>query len=666
MRKAWMAALALIALLLGRTEAQQPTAADFFRAPQVTSAKLSPDGRYVAAVRKLEQTGRHSLVLIALEGERKARVLAAYSDIDVLEPHWAGNEQIVFTLWDRQASLFHQRGHGLYAVDRDGQGDARILIRRSFEAVAEVRVSSTEVRTRPRDHSLDPTHAFHSVLRDGSAQVLVAKRNFSGSGELIGTELLRVDARSGRVEAATRDAPGRVAGWLTDALGRPRVAEVMAGASRELHWRPTADAPWTLLREAPRYVSDGGLEPLALGADNRLYARLQPSGSDTAVLATLDAGQPGAAARTLLGVEGFDFQGELVRDSKDQVLGVHFRSDAWSTHWFDKDLRAHQAAIDKQLSATVNLIDCGACEQPRRLLVQAYSDRQPAVYFIYDTASGKLEPVAGTRPWVQPAQMAARSFERIKARDGLSMPLHVTRPSAKGALPTIVLVHGGPWIRGGDWAWEAESQFLASRGYLVLEPEFRGSTGYGQRLFSAGFRQWGQAMQDDLIDALDWAVKQGLADPKRVCIAGASYGGYAALMGLVRHPDRFRCAVEWASVTDIGLMHSSDWSDLPGDWKRHGLTELVGDPKTDAEMLEANSPLKQAARITRPVLMAHGRQDRRVPFEHGEALHAALRRHGAEVEYLRYPEEGHGFALDKNEIDFWTRVEAFLVRQLKP
>jgi len=298
------------------------------------------------------------------------------------------------------------------------------------------------------------------------------------------------------------------------------------------------------------------------------------------------------------------------------------------------------------------------------VLVRAASDRQSAVYWLYDTRVDRLERVAAERPWIDPKAMAERSFVRIQARDGLEIPTYLTQPRGKGPWPTVVLVHGGPWVRGGDWEWDAEAQFLASRGYLVIEPESRGSLGFGARHFRAGFRQWGLAMQDDVADATLWAVQRGLADRSRTCIAGASYGGYAALMGLVRHPELYRCAVNWVGVTDIDLMYTIAWSDLSDDWKRHGMPVLVGDREKDAAQLAATSPLKQAERITQPLLMAYGSNDRRVPVDHGMRFRDAVSAHNKQVEWVVYPEEGHGFLLVKNKVDFWSRVEKFLARQI--
>jgi dipeptidyl aminopeptidase/acylaminoacyl peptidase len=273
-------------------------------------------------------------------------------------------------------------------------------------------------------------------------------------------------------------------------------------------------------------------------------------------------------------------------------------------------------------------------------------------------------------PAIDPGQMASVDFRRIQARDGRDLPVWLTLPAGHKPgtpAPAIVLVHGGPWVRGGTWAWEPMAQFLASRGFLVISPEFRGSRGYGQAHFHAGRKQWGRAMQDDVADALLWARKQGLAND-RACIAGASYGGYATLMGLVRHPELYRCGIAWVAVTDpFLLLQGSIWvnDDISGAGRRYTLPELVGDPKADVDMLTAVSPLAQAERIQAPLLLAFGESDLRVPLAHGQRLRAALRKAGREPEWVSYANEGHSWRLPQTHVDFARRVEDFLARHLR-
>jgi dipeptidyl aminopeptidase/acylaminoacyl peptidase len=268
-------------------------------------------------------------------------------------------------------------------------------------------------------------------------------------------------------------------------------------------------------------------------------------------------------------------------------------------------------------------------------------------------------------PGMNPLQMAATRFVRFKARDGREIPAYLTLPKGAGKnLPMVVLVHGGPWARGGHLEWNRTVQFLASRGYAVLQPEFRGSLGFGRAHFEAGWKQWGQAMQDDVADGARWAIAQGVADPKRICIAGASYGGYATLMGLIKNPELFRCGVDWVGVTDINLLYDLRFTNTSQEAKTYGLPVLIGDQVKDAAMLKANSPLENAAKITQPLLLAYGGQDRTVPIEHGRKFYAAVKQTNPHVEWIEYPDEGHGWRYERTSLDFWSRVEKFLAQNL--
>jgi dipeptidyl aminopeptidase/acylaminoacyl peptidase len=215
-----------------------------------------------------------------------------------------------------------------------------------------------------------------------------------------------------------------------------------------------------------------------------------------------------------------------------------------------------------------------------------------------------------------------------------------------------------------QWRWHPEVQFLASRGYVVLQPEFRGSLGFGQDHFRAGWRQWGQAMQSDLADAARWAVAQSIADPQRIGLLGASYGGYATLMGLAQEPQLFRAGIAWVAVSDLDMMYGLRWSDFTQETRALDLPRLMGDRVADAAMLRANSPVHLAGRITNPLLLAHGAWDVRVPLDHAEVMRKALAPHNRQLEWVVYDNEGHGWQRPDNLADFWQRVERFLARHL--
>jgi dipeptidyl aminopeptidase/acylaminoacyl peptidase len=248
---------------------------------------------------------------------------------------------------------------------------------------------------------------------------------------------------------------------------------------------------------------------------------------------------------------------------------------------------------------------------------------------------------------------------------------HGTHPagSPPGPLPAVVYVHGGPWARTNlEWSELSVPQFLASRGYVVIEPDFRGSTGYGVKHWRAGRGQWGLAMQDDLSDVLHWAIEKSLVDKGRVCIMGASYGGYAALMGPVRDPTAYRCVISWVAVTDLPqrLRDVAQTHVLFDGLSTRFLRREIGDPEKDAEKLQRTSPVFRAADIKVPVLAAWGKDDQRVPVEHGRCFRDAAAKAGVELEYVEYADEGHSWLRPATWIDFMGRAEKLLARTLGP
>jgi dipeptidyl aminopeptidase/acylaminoacyl peptidase len=351
-----------------------------------------------------------------------------------------------------------------------------------------------------------------------------------------------------------------------------------------------------------------------------------------------------------------------------RLVGMHFLADRPMSYWFDERMASIQQGVDAALPVgRSNRIYCGNCLSSRFFVVLSSSDRQPGEYYLYDRERSALQMIGAARPWIDEATQGRRTFHRLDARDGLKIPVVVTHPAgvlADTPVPTVVIVHGGPFVRGGDLGWKRSAQFLASRGYRVLEPEFRGSEGYGDRHFRAGWKEWGHAMLDDLADTVRWAARQKLTDASRVCVMGASYGGYAALMSTVAHPGVYRCAASYAGVVDPAMMYSVTWSDLPQDSLKYAFPIVMGDPEKDAALLAAASPLKRVAEIKVPVLLAHGGVDRRVPIVHAREFASAARKAGVKLERVEYLNEGHGFALPSNEADFLRRLEVFLKASL--
>ncbi|MEW6762084.1 MAG: prolyl oligopeptidase family serine peptidase [Pseudomonadota bacterium] len=658
-------AAAILALLaVPAAHAQAPAQAPvpleaFFSNPLLEEATLSPSGRYLAAI-SAAPGRRDALVVLDLQ-DNKPRMVAGFKDADILDFQWVNDERLLFNVADKQTGPGGQvLSSGLYAVDRDGSALRQLAHRRGPQEAA---TPGTNINRR-----ILPWNTF--MLGQRGAQdsnwAYVVTPEFNDLGEVRTVGLLQLDTRTGQTRSVKR--PGNVDSWLLDNAGEPRLTTRSEDGKTTIYYRDPASDEWRTIAQFATYTgSKGAFSPVGFGADGTLFVLAQ-AGQDTASLHTYDLAGGKLSPEPVVVTRGYDFTGGLVT-RRGKVLGVSIETDARANVWFDKEMQAVQAAVDKQLPGTVNTISVPSQPDAQWVLVRSYSDTRPVAYRAYNAKTGAFVLVGQSRAGIDPARMGRQDPVRYKARDGREIPALLTLPAggAKKNLPLVMLVHGGPYVRGNHWGWNPTTQFLASRGYAVLEPDFRGSRGYGQAHYRAGWKQWGLAMQDDIADGARWAVAQGYADPQRICIAGGSYGGYAALMGLVKDPDLYKCAVNYLGVTDINLLYDGHWSfksDLQDDYRIHGMPLLVGDQVKDAAQLKATSPIEQAARITQPVLMAYGASDRRVPLYHGNKFRDAVASHNKQVEWVVYPEEGHGWSQLSTRVDFWGRVEKFLDKHI--
>lgn len=651
----------------------------FFGRINMARLLLSPSGRHLAFLQTLA-SGRNQLSTLDLQNPQQPKGLVTYRDADIYGLRWLDDETLLYSLTDNQAGSGDvDFAPGLFSVSRSG-GDARQLIKTHRQFVVDGNFAGT-------DRRLEPNHRLLMVPQDQSGEVIVGQLH-RAAGELIAVEPLRLHVqtqRTRRLDEPGNGAPVNVNRWLFDAMGQLRVATVTAGGRVRVHWRAPSSMPgsseWKQILDADRLRVPW--HPYAVDAEGALYVVHTHGPEGTDVLSRFDFANGRPAIPPLVSVPGFDFKGSMVAERPGgRSLGVRALTDGEVTVWTDPGMKALQARIDGLLPGRINRLSCRGCDgasdkdqnpdQDRRtVLVESWADRDPGTYFLWQGEHQRLSRLGRSRNAIDPARMADLSFHTIKARDGRPLPVWLTLPPrASGAPPppVVVLVHGGPMVRGGYWAWDALPQFLASRGYAVVEPEFRGSDGYGQAHLRAGWKQWGQAMQDDIADALRWATTQGHGDASRACIAGASYGGYATLMGLVRHPELYRCGIASMAVTDLMRFVEGSWwwrDDIADEGRRYDLPAMVGDAKTDADMLRLHSPVLQAARIKAPVLLVHGLLDKRVPVVHARDMRKALQAAGNEPEWLVFDEEGHGWRRLENQQTYARRVEDFLARHLK-
>jgi dipeptidyl aminopeptidase/acylaminoacyl peptidase len=343
---------------------------------------------------------------------------------------------------------------------------------------------------------------------------------------------------------------------------------------------------------------------------------------------------------------------------------VSWETDKAREHFFDEQTRALDAALKRHLPGYEVALQ-GHSRDENIFIVAAYNDRTPGSRYLYDAKADKLAKLADINPALPEGQMAQTKPVQYKSRDGLTIHGYLTLPVGRDPknLACIVNPHGGPWVRD-SWGYNPEVQFLANRGYCVLQMNYRGSTGYGREFWEAGFGQWGLAMQDDITDGVQWLIEQGIADPKRVGIYGGSYGGYATLAGVAFTPDLYAAAVDYVGVSNLFTFMET----IPPYWKPmlEKMRDMVGDPVRDKERLAATSPALHADRIKTPLFVAQGARDPRVNKAESDQMVDALRKRGVEVEYMVKDNEGHGFHNDENKFEFYAAMEAFLKKYLKP
>ena len=440
------------------------------------------------------------------------------------------------------------------------------------------------------------------------------------------------------------------------------IVRFAAGADADnrvkLYYRSGEGSEWKLVNDE---AVSGRVEiPLGFSQDNSIaYLQVeQPKGPDAIVAMNVASGQRTEVLRD----DDTDPLQVIYRPGSSVPVGAALMDGKPRTVFFDK--ASPEARLYRSLEAAfggdVPFITSTTADG-KTVLIQTFSDRNPGDFYVFDTVAKKADHVIARRDWFDPAAMAQTRPVSFTARDGLPIHGYLTLPpnSDGKRLPMVVLPHGGPFGVFDTWGFGTEEQLLAAAGYAVLQVNFRGSGNYGRAFQHAGARRWGGAMQDDLTDATRWATQQGIADGSRICIYGASYGGYAALMGVAKEPSLYRCAVGYVGVYDLPTMHTH--GDIPESGSGETfLREWLGERDT----LAALSPNRIADRIKVPVFLAAGGEDERAPIEHSKMMERALIKAGVPVETLYYDTEGHGFYQEKHRHEYYTRLLAFLARHI--
>lgn len=617
-----IAALAVFAWM-GVAHAQVDVDA-FVREDTFEDVKLSPDGSYFAATVPLEDR----TVLVVIRRSDNAVVAKAGGDKHsvVYDFQWATPDRVLVSLARRDGVLDAPAADGnLYGVSVDGKARYQLDVNDAIVSLNDViDAGKTALLTRwPWLYGGKPTLARADV--------------YGGRGKVVAT------------------APIENAAFTADATGTAFFASGSVDALQRLYYRSSDDKDWTLVND--EHASGHGEYPLGFAADGTGYVQVeQATGPDV-----IQSWDPKTHARKdVLRDPDVDPYRYLYALDRRTPVGAMYMHDGMHTRFFDPDsptARLYRSLEQVFPGQAVQVTS--ATRDGKQMLVQVWSDRDPGDFYLYDAGAHRATLALSRREWFDPAKLPATRLVQVKARDGLVLHGYLTTPvgSGQAPLPLVVMPHGGPYQVFDAWGFDDDSQLLAAAGYAVLRINYRGSGNYGRAFTNAGRLQWGRRMQDDITDATRWAIDQHLADPKRICLVGASYGAYAALMGAAREPALYRCAVGYVGVYDMSRLQQTESSSrYTRGWSHQWLGEY-------GDMAEI-SPTRMADQIKVPVLLAAGGEDQTATFEQTKFMESALRKAQVPVETLYYPHEGHGFYSIGHRREYDARLLEFLSRYL--
>ena len=624
------AALSAWATLTAAAERELISAADFGALPFMVGPKMSPDAKHVATTAHVN--GKKLLVILSLGTKTgPSRSFTMPGNWELVWYRWAGNDRVLVSVGHSQM-LFGDQVYVTRLIMYDLTTDKSVFVGKKNEGV-------------------EGDNVIH-VDGDGRWLLLNVQKTIYDY-----PSVYRVDLDTMEMKKVVGEHPG-VWNWFADSSGTVRAGLGVDSRRWWLLYRKDANAKFekVVRRKIRQDEEQGSIE------------RFIPIGGS-------DHGYAVTNARTgRYGLYRYDFSSDSIGEpvyehaqvdiddfrisDQGEITAVYYTDDRNRVEWLVPRMKELQGKIDRALPDRINRV-VSMSHDGTKMLVWTGSAADPGGYYYYDSVSAAMSLLA--RPYGKMTDKVLADMESVSyaARDGLQIPAYLTLPRGVEAkqLPLILMPHGGPFLRD-EWGYDMWAQFLANRGYVVLQPNFRGSTGYGREFVAKGEGQWGRTMQDDLDDGVKWLVDQGKVDAKRVCIMGASYGGYAAMWAAARNPDIYRCAVSFAGISDLAAMIKYDRRAFSATRYHTAWRERVqGDKSFD---LTTVSPLYAVDRINIPLLIAHGADDENVPLSQSRKLHEALTKANKPHSYLVYEGEGHGFDKPENAVAFLEQVDQFL------
>ncbi len=608
----------------------------FFGNPEYAGAQISPDGKYISFVKPLNGTMNVWVKGIS-EPFDAARPMTNDQTRPVRSYFWSRDGKYILFVQDKGGD----ENFNVYAVnpaDKAGAGSpvpaARNItdakgIRAMIQAVPKSDPDAIYVGINDRDKAW---HDLYKVKISTGERTLISENK---------------DRRQG---------------MIFDNADKIRLAVRSAQNGDTEILRVDPDGKSTKIYSCDVFES---CSPVAFHKDNkRVYLQTNKGSSDLIELHLMDA-QTGATEKVESDPLGkVDLNGVNISDLSHEVIATSYNDDRVRVYWKDKDFEKDYNLIKKKLGDREISFNSSTADETK-FVVATFSDTDPGTVWLFDRKSKDLSTLYQVRQNLDRKALSPMKAVRYKSSDGLEIPAYLTIPKGSNGknLPTVLLVHGGPWGRD-NWGYNTLAQFLANRGYAVLQPNFRASTGYGKKFLNAGNNEWGQKMQDDITWGKKYLVEQGIADPKRVGIMGGSYGGYAALAGVTFTPDEYAASVAIVPPSNLITLLES----VPPYWEaiRTTFYKRMGDPNTPEGLaqMKRQSPLTYADKIKTPLLVAQGANDPRVNQRESDQIVVALRDRNYPVEYLVAPDEGHGFARPVNNLAMMASIEKFLAKHL--
>nr|WP_137678012.1 S9 family peptidase [Parerythrobacter lutipelagi] len=609
------------------------TTANFAARSELSMARVSPDGKQIAGLLDLE--GIPTVVLFDAATRQPTGKFGTGEKYDIEWLRWAGNSKLLVSI----------------SESGDFYGDEVLYTRLLLVNLATLETHYLEPRgSRRRASVVDGDNVIH--VDDAGRYALVSMQKAVNEYPSV----LRFELNEDKSPSTVQHPRPGVWTWYADNTGVVRVGTGWYRNRLRVYYRANGDKDLELVA---KFEEDDPIERFwdvaaIIGGSDQGYV-LRSNDNGRVGLHLFDYAK-GEIVETIYENPDWDLDSVSIRDGKPYA--AYYTDDRERVVWFDEDRKRMQSMLDSAMKEEQVWISSSS-EDGSRMLVYGGGENDPGALYVFSPNAKKLDQFAELRPGVDFRQLARPMGVTYQSRDGKDIRAYLTLPRGREAkgLPLIILPHGGPYGIRDKLEYNDEVQLLANRGYAVLQPNYRGSGGYGEAFMELGRGQIGRQMQDDLDDAMDWAIEQGIAAKDKVCVVGGSYGGYAALWAVIRNPERYRCAASWAGVTDFDSQLKYDRNFFTRKAGRRWRERVEGGADFD---LDSISPASNAARLTRPILLAHGEDDSVVPFSQFKKMRGALEKTDADVEYLVIEDEGHSFTKWQNEKAWYDALLAFL------